>query len=90
MVYAIINMPSCPVFGSTKRSKNKNISFYQIPGEKRDKIQRKMCKREGLLQADKSFNFYICAQHFVENCFQRDLKISQKQSLKGVPCSKYS
>ena len=37
-------------------------------------------KRRGPLPAEKSF--YICAKNFEENCFERDLKVVQKQSLK--------
>ena len=79
-------MPSCSASGCTNRSESKKISFYQIPGEKRDKVLRKRwlhnIKREGPLPADKSF--YICAEHFEESCFERDLKVGQKQSLKSV------
>ena len=70
--------------GCTNRSESKKNSFYQIPVEKQDKILRKRwlhyMKRRGPLPAEKSF--YICAKHFEENCFERDLKVVQKQSLK--------
>ena len=33
---------------------------------------------------------HLCAEHFVKWCFQRDLKIEQKQSLKEVSWRKYS
>ena len=72
--------------GCTNPSERKKNSFYQIPVEKRDKILRKRwlyyMKRGGALPGEKSFS--ICAKHFEENCFERDLKVGQKQSLKVV------
>ena len=80
-------MPSCSAFGCNNCSENKKISFYQSPREKRDKILRERwlhnIKREGPLLAGKSS--YICAEHFEESCFERDLKVDQKRSLKVVP-----
>ena len=81
------NMSNCSAFGCTICSEKKKISFYQIPGEKWDKILRKTwlynIKIDGPLSADQSF--YICAKHFEESCFERDLKVGEKQSLKCVP-----
>ena len=69
-------MSICSAFGCTNRPENNKISYYQIPREKRGKMLRKRwlqnVKREGPLPADKSF--YMCAEHFEESCFGRDLK----------------
>ena len=74
-------------FGCTNHSESKKISFYQIPGEKWEKTPLKTrllhsIKRESLLPANKIF--YICAEYLEESCFERHLKVGQKQSLTDV------
>ena len=72
-------MVSCSAIGCTNRSTdNPNIRFYQVPSEKKNKPLRKQwlqnVRRDGQLPKDKSF--YICSNHFKEDCFQRDLQVS--------------
>ena len=71
-------MPSCSAFGCTNRSSNnKALLFHQIPGEGRDRELRRRwlnnIRRAGELPKDKSF--YICSEHFEDDCYERDLKV---------------
>ena len=79
-------MPSCSAFGCTNRSsQNKTLRFHQIPGEGRNKQLRKQwlnnIRRVGDLPKDKSF--YICSEHFENDCYERDLKVSALAHSKG-------
>ena len=68
-------MPSFSSFGCTNRSeKDKDISFYQAPSEKRNE---ELCmkwiqsiKRTGNLPSH--VGFFICNSHFGKSCFERD------------------
>ena len=76
-------MVSCSAIGCTNRSTdNINIRFYQVPSEKKNKSLRKQwlvnIRRYGQLPKDNSF--YICSDHFEENCFKRDLHVSSTYS----------
>ena len=70
---------NCSAIGCTNRSTyNPNIRFYQIPSEKKNKPLRKqwlhnVCRA---VQVPKYKSFYICSNHFKEDCFQRDLQVS--------------
>ena len=72
-------MLNCSAIGCTNRSTyNPNIRFYQIPSEKKNKPLRKqwlhnVCRA---VQVPKYKSFYICSNHFKEDCFQRDLQVS--------------
>ena len=72
-------MVSCSAaIGCTNRSTdNIKIRFYQVPSEKKNKSLRKQwlvnIRRDGQLPKDNSF--YICSDHFEENCFKRDLQL---------------
>ena len=73
-------MPNCGAFGCTNRlSHDKELTFHQIPGEGRNKQLRKMwltnIRRAGELPKDKSF--YICSEHFAEDCYERDFKVTK-------------
>eukprot|EP00795_Rhopilema_esculentum_P005708 gene5708-10958_t len=81
-------MPNCGAFGCTNRSShNKELTFHQIPGEGRNKQLRKMwltnIRRAGELPKDKSF--YICSEHFAEDCYERDFK---KELMENKPGAK--
>ena len=77
-------MVSCSAaIGCTNRSTdNINIRFYQVPSEKKNKSLRKQwlvnIRRDGQLPKDNSF--YICSDHFEENCFKRDLQLNSTYS----------
>ena len=71
-------MPSCSAIGCTNRSsKESPRSFHQIPSQNRNDALRKKwlheIKRKGDLPKDKSF--YICSDHFTEDCFERDFQV---------------
>ena len=71
-------MVSCGAIGCTDRSSsNKEIHFYQVPSAKHNPTLRKQwlhnIRRDGKLPKDKSF--YICSDHFEEECYQRDLQV---------------
>ena len=71
-------MVSCSAIGCTNRS----TDFYQVPSEKKNKSLRKQwlvnIRCDGQLPKDNSF--YICSDHFEENCFKRDLQVSSTYS----------
>ena len=71
-------MPSCAAFGCKNRSsQNKELRFYQIPGEGRDKQLRQgwlaNIRRAGEQPKDKGF--YICSKHFEDDCYESDIKV---------------
>ena len=72
-------MPSCSAFGCTNRSDSKKKNFV-LPNPRRNAVKNPEKKVVGPLSADKGF--YICVEHFEESCFEKDLKVGQKQSLK--------
>ena len=72
-------MPSCAAFVCTNHSnENKTLKFHQIPDEGRNKQLWQQwsnnIRRAGELPKDKSF--YICSEHFEDDCYERDLKVS--------------
>ena len=72
-------MVSCSAIGCTNRcTDDPNIRFYQVRSEKKNKPLRKQwlqnVRPNDQLPKDK--NFYIGSNHFKEDCFQRDLQIS--------------
>ena len=76
-------MPNCAAFGCTNRSSEKpSLLFRQIPSGTRDKQLRTRwlnnIKRDGELPKNNSF--YICSEHFEDECFERDLKVRFKFS----------
>ena len=72
-------MPSCYEYGCSNRSNTSNeITFHRLPSEnKRPSIRKKWLaniKRGSALPKEE--HFVICSQHFEEDCFKRDLKVS--------------
>ena len=77
-------MVSCSAIGCTNRSSNKEIRFYQVPTPETNPV---LCqkwlhniRRDGELPKHKSF--YICSDHFEEECFQCDLQVSSSIFIK--------
>ena len=73
-------MPNCSAIGCTNRSNNfpnGEVSFHKIPSEKNNKVIRDQwlhnIRRDGDLPKDSGF--YICSNHFQENCFQKNLQV---------------
>jgi len=68
---------SCSAFGCrNKWEEGSEIKFYKLPKnvELRE-LWLANIKRDGKLPRDE--NFFICSNHFEEDCFQRDLKVSR-------------
>ena len=71
-------MVNCSAIGCTNRSADHpELSFHQIPSEKKNKSLRKQwlhnIRRAGDLPKDTSF--FICSAHFEPHCFKRDLQV---------------
>ena len=72
-------MPSCYAYGCSDRSSTSSeITFHRLPSKnKRPSIRKKWLaniKRGGELP--KKEHFAISSQHFEEDCFERDFKVS--------------
>ena len=72
-------MLSCYAYGcNTSSNTSSEITFHRQPGKnKRPSIRKKWLaniKRGGELPKEE--HFVICLQHFEEDCFERDLKVS--------------
>ena len=63
---------------TNRSTSNKEIQFHKVPSADKDSNLRKQwlhkIRREGKLPNDKSF--YICSDHFQDECYQRDLEVS--------------
>ena len=63
-------MPSCSAFGCTNLSDSKKK--FVLPNPRRNAVQNPQKKAAGTLSDGKGF--YICAEHFEESCFEKDLR----------------
>ena len=70
---------TCAAFGCTNSRKNRpRLSFHRIPA---GNVESKLLRQRWIqnihcadpLTNDK--NFYVCANHFEKDCFQRDFKV---------------
>ena len=63
---------------TNRSTSNKEIQFHKVPSADKDSNLRKQwlhkIRQEGKLPNDKSF--YICSDHFQDECYQRDLEVS--------------
>ena len=70
-------MPNCAAYGCVNRSSKCNLSFHRLPNKnKRQELRKKWLinmRRDGTLPKDD--NIFLCAEHFEEHCFERDLKV---------------
>ena len=59
---------------TNRSTSNKETQFHKVPSADKDSNLRKQwlhkIRREGKLPSDKSF--YICSDHFQDECYQRD------------------
>ena len=72
-------MPSCYAYRCSNHSNTSSeITFHRLPGKNKCLSIRKKwlanIKRGGELPKEE--HFVICSQHFDEDCFKRDLKVS--------------
>ena len=71
-------MPNRVAFGCTScSSRDRHLSFHKIPSaEKSNEIRKRWLtniRRAGDLPKDSGF--FICSNHFEQECFQRDMMV---------------
>ena len=75
----VIMVATCAAFGCTNSRKNSpGLSFHRIPAanaENKLLWQRWIQNIHRTDPLPKDENFYVCANHFKKDCFQRDLKV---------------
>ena len=75
----VIMVATCAAFGCTNSRKNSpGLSFHRIPAANAENKLLRQRWIQNIHRADplpKDENFYVCANHFEKDCFQRDLKV---------------
>ena len=70
---------TCAAFGCTNSRKDiPGLSFHRIPAANAENKLLRQRWIQSIHRADplpKDENFYVCANHFEKDCFQRDLKV---------------
>ena len=70
---------TCAAFGCTNSRKDiPGLSFHRIPAANAENKLLRQRWIQSIYRADplpKDENFYVCANHFEKDCFQRDLKV---------------
>ena len=70
-------MPNCSAVGCTNRSTDRpELSFHKLPSKKKPKLRNEWLqniRRAGKLPQEQSF--FICSEHFRNECFVRDLQV---------------
>ena len=70
---------TCAAFGCTNSRKDiPGLSFHRIPAANAENKLLRQRWIQNIHRADplpKDENFYVCANHFEKDCFQRDLKV---------------
>ena len=70
---------ACAAFGCTNSRKDiPGLSFHRIPAANAENKLLRQRWIQSIHRADplpKDENFYVCANHFEKDCFQRDLKV---------------
>ena len=80
-------MPSCAATNCVNRTGNKNdLSFHRVPTNNKKELRSKWLqniKRQHPLPSGNSF--FICSDHFEEDCFERDFMVRFCCSLHKIP-----
>ena len=76
----VIKVATCTVFGCTNSHKNSlELTFHRIPATNAENKIIQLRWTQNIYPADplrKYKNFYACANHFENDCFRQDLKVT--------------